>query len=83
LLDCRTPGCARKRSSKRCHVEFGAEQFFDELARSSPHFGLKRIKPVVEKIAGNRPPAQRIRFRSSVRHRVVAGPTLKRWMIRD
>jgi hypothetical protein len=28
-------------------------QFFDELTRSSPHFGLKRIKPVVEKIAGH------------------------------
>jgi hypothetical protein len=28
-----------------------AEQFFDELTRSSPQFGLKRIEPVVEKIA--------------------------------
>ena len=33
--------------------ELAAEQFFDELPRSSPHFGLKRIKPVVEKIAGH------------------------------
>jgi hypothetical protein len=36
------------------------------LARSSPHFGLKRIKPVVEKIVGHiGRRLQRIRLRGS------------------
>ena len=34
----------------QCIVELAADQFFDELARPSPHLGLDRVKPVVEKI---------------------------------
>jgi AhpC/TSA family len=63
---------------RKCRLELAAEQFFDELTRSSPHF-----KPVVEKIAdhiGRR--LQRIRLRGSARHGVVSSPTLQRRMIR-
>ena len=31
-------------------VELAADQLFDELTRSSPHLGLDRINPIVEKI---------------------------------
>jgi hypothetical protein len=64
-------------------VELAADQLFDELTRSSPHFGLNRIKPVVEKInshLGRR--LQRIRLRGNARHGVVSSPTLQRRMIR-
>jgi hypothetical protein len=64
-------------------VELAAEQFFDELTRSSPHFGLKRIKPVVKKINSHFGRwLQRIRLRCIVRHGVVSSPTLQRRMIR-
>jgi hypothetical protein len=64
-------------------VELAADQLFDELTRSSPHFGLNRIKPVVEKInshLGRR--LQRIRLRGNACHGVVSSPTLQRRMIR-
>jgi hypothetical protein len=68
---------------RKCRLEVAAEQFFDELTRSSPHFGLKRIKPVVEKIASHiGRTLQRIRLRGSACHGVVSSPTLQRRMIR-
>jgi hypothetical protein len=65
------------------NVEFAADQLFDELTRSSPHLGLKRIKPIAEKInshLGRR--LQGIRLRGNARHGVVSSPTLQRRMIR-
>ena len=64
-------------------VELAADQLFDELTRPSPHLGLDRIEPVVEKInshLGCR--LQRIRLRGIARHGVVSSPTLQRRMIR-
>ncbi len=64
-------------------IELAAEQLFNELARSSPHLGLDRIEPIVEKINshfGRR--LQRIRLRGIARHGVVSSPTLQRRMIR-
>jgi ribosomal protein L22 len=64
-------------------VELPADQLFDELARSSPHLGLDRIEPVVEKINSHLGRwLQRIRLRGNARHGVVSSPALQRWMIR-
>ena len=64
-------------------IQFGAKQPFNELTRSSPHFGLKRIKPVVEKIPGHIGRwMHRIRLRGNACHGVVSSPTLQRRMIR-
>ena len=55
----------------------------NEPTRPSPHLGLDRIKPVVEKVnshLGCR--LQGIRLRGNVRHGVVSSPTLQRRMIR-
>jgi hypothetical protein len=35
--------------SRQHDVKLAADQFFDELTRSSPYLGLDRIEPVVEK----------------------------------
>ena len=62
-------------------VELAADQLFDEVTRPSPHRGLDRIKPVVEKInshLGCR--LRRIRLRGMARHGVVSSPTLQRRM---
>jgi hypothetical protein len=64
-------------------VELAAKQLFNKLTRSSPHLGLDRVEPIVEKInshIGCR--LQRIRLRGIVRHGVVSSPTLQRRMIR-
>ena len=64
-------------------IEFAADQFFDELARPSPHLGLDRVKPVVEKI--NSQLSRRLRrigLRGRPVHGVVSSPTLQRRMIR-
>jgi hypothetical protein len=64
-------------------VELAADQLFAELTRPSPHLGLDRIKPVVEKInshLGRR--LRRIRLRGNARHGVVSSPALQRRMIR-
>jgi hypothetical protein len=64
-------------------VELAADQLFDKPARPSPHLGLDRIKPVVEKInshLGCR--LRRIRLRGNACHGVVSSPTLQRRMIR-
>jgi hypothetical protein len=64
-------------------VELAAKQFFDKLTRSSPHLGLDRIKPVVEKLGSSLCFNLRgIRLRCIVRHGVVSNPTLQRRMIR-
>jgi hypothetical protein len=64
-------------------VELAADQLFDELTRSSPHLGLDRIEPVVEKINSHFGRwLQRIRLRGIVRHGVVSSPTLQCRMIR-
>jgi len=67
----------------QCGIEFAADQFFDELTRPSPHLGLDRVEPVVEKINSHLSRRlQRIRLRGIDRHGVVSSPTLQRRMIR-
>jgi len=64
-------------------IEFAAKQLFDKLTRSSPHLGLDRVEPIVEKINSHLGRSlQRIKLRGKVRHGVVSSPTLQRRMIR-
>jgi ribosomal protein L22 len=64
-------------------IEFAAKQLFDKLTRSSPHLGLNRVEPIVEKINSHLGRSlQRIRLRGKVRHGVVSSPTLQCRMIR-
>jgi hypothetical protein len=64
-------------------IELAADQFFDELTRPSPHRGLDRIKPVVEKLNSHLSSRlRRIRLRGMAHHGVVSSPTLQRRMIR-
>src|SRR4030095_7881543 len=54
-----------------------------KLTRSSPHFGLDRVEPIVEKINSHLGRwLQRITLRGKVHHGVVSSPTLQRRMIR-
>jgi hypothetical protein len=64
-------------------VELAADQFFDEPTRASPHLGLNRVEPIVEKINSRFGCwLQRIRLRGIACHGVVSSPTLQRRMIR-
>ena len=75
-------GLATGESGERS-IEFAADQLLDELTRPSPHLGLDRVDPVVEKInsqLGRR--LQGIGLRGNLGHGVVSSPTLQRRMIR-
>ena len=64
-------------------IELAADQLFDELTRPSPHLGLDRVEPVVEKINSHLCRwLQRIRLGGILGHGVVSSPTLQRRTIR-
>jgi len=69
--------------TRQCRVKLLVDQFFDEPADAPADLGLKRVNPVVEKMA--RDLILRLRGigrRASPCHGVVSCPALQRRMIR-
>jgi hypothetical protein len=69
--------------ARKGHIEFTADQFFNEFPRSFPHRSFDRIEPIVEKLGSGLSSTLRgMRLRDIAGHGVVSDPALQRRMIR-